>query len=442
MDNKKLLYDCQRLMFLLNLIVIIFYSLVTMMTTYRICSTFEAYHFLSTVGRIPSSPIRMPIHALILFAGLAGISFWKNRLDDSLHGRRLLCCSLEILFCMGIVESLNFYYSGIALIVLADLVHFTKDNRIRLFFMSLLTAIYTIGRYEVIPFAEERIPFLSYLSYYKPTVRGYLSGLESILLSLNIMLFVYFMVMLFAGQIAENKRIQGIYNQLKEAHERLRAYSVELEHMTEIRERNRLAREIHDTLGHTLTGIIMGSEASLALFRNKPDEAEKTLAMIAETAREGLNDVRHSIKALRPDALEKHSLDKAIERLISNFQMTTMVKVYYEQLVGSLNFAIDEEDTIYRVVQECMTNSARHGHAMEIMVRLTRQEEKIIIDIRDDGVGCEKIIPGFGLRHMEERLALLGGSLLCGNRTGDENDGQTGFFVTAVLPVRETRLDF
>ena len=442
MENEKNLYDCLRLMFFLNLIILIFYSLVSTVTTYRICRTFEAYHFLSTVGNIPEPPFQMPVRALILYGGLTGISIWKNKYNESRKGRRLICCSIEILLCMGIDEALNFYYSGIALVVLADLVRYTKNHRLRLFSMSLLTAVYTIGRYEVIPFTMGRIPFSAYLNYYRQPVRGYLSGIESIMLSLNIMLFVYFMVMLFASQIAENERIRDLYNQLKEAHERLRNYSVELEHMTEIRERNRLAREIHDTLGHTLTGIIMGSEASLALFRSKPDEAEKRMAIIAENAREGLNDVRQSIKALRPDALEKHSLDKAIERLISNFQKTTMVLVYYEQLIGSLDFAIDEEDTIYRVVQECMTNAARHGYAKEIRIRMTRQEDWIIVDIRDDGAGCDKVVPGFGLRHMEERLALLGGSLICGNRTEDAQDGQKGFFVTASLPVRKKGKEF
>lgn len=437
MENEKLLYDCQRLMFLLNLVIIIFYSLVSVLTTYRICRSFEAYQFLSSVGHIPGFPLRMAYCSLSCFAGLIGFSFWKNKCDDSRHGRRFVCCSIEILLCIAIVESLNFYYSGIALIVLADLVLYTRDNRLRLFFMSLLAVVYTLGRYEVIPFADRRIPFFAYLNYYNPTVRGYLSGLESIMLSLNILLFLYFMVMLFAGQIAENKRIRDLYNQLKDAHEKLQTTSAQLEHMTEIRERNRLAREIHDTLGHTLTGIIMGSEASLALFKSKPEEAEKRMAVIAETAREGLNDVRHSIKALRPDALEKHSLDKAIERLITNFQMTTMVQVHYEQLIGSLDFAIDEEDTIYRVVQECMTNAVRHGNAVEIRIRISRQEDRIIIDIRDDGKGCEKVVPGFGLRHMEERLSLLGGGLICGNRSEDNQDGQEGFFVTANLPVRE-----
>jgi signal transduction histidine kinase len=166
----------------------------------------------------------------------------------------MLLCIAEIFVCAGVITSLNFYYSGIALPVLADLVYHTRDNSRRLQYMFVLIMLFALGQYDIVPFAENRIPFSAYLGYYSPQIRGCLSGIVSVLASLNVLLFVYFMVLLFAGQKAENKRILNLYDQLKAANERLRDYARELEHMTEIRERNRLAREIHDTLGHTLTG--------------------------------------------------------------------------------------------------------------------------------------------------------------------------------------------
>lgn len=180
----------------------------------------------------------------------------------------------------------------------------------------------------------------------------------------------------------------------------------------------------------------MGADAGLALFDAAPQEAKKRIEVVAQSARDGLNDVRRSIKALRPDALEKAGLAEALETMIQNFQASTSAQVRYEQLAGPLVFAQDEEDTLYRVIQEGMTNAVRHGHALEIQIRLTRQDDLLTVDIRDDGLGCDKVEAGFGLRHMKERLDLLGGSLTCGDRAELEA-GQRGFYLIVSLPVRK-----
>ena len=246
------------------------------------------------------------------------------------------------------------------------------------------------------------------------------------------------MILLFTGQKAENSRIRKLNQQLNQANDRLRDYTFELERMTEVRERNRLAREIHDTLGHTLTGIIMGSDAGLALFDAAPEEAKKRIQVVAQAARDGLNDVRRSIKALRPDALENTSLAEALETMISNFKAATSAEVFYDQQAGPLVFAQDEEDTLYRVLQESMTNAVRHGHATEIRIHITRRDNLLTIDVRDNGCGCgDEAKEGFGLRHMRERLELLGGSLTFGNREVLEEDGERGFYIVVSLPIRE-----
>ena len=436
MNNETALNKTMELMRALNLSIIFYYSLICVVTVYRICDTFGAYDFIASVGRIPQYPWRMPLLATTLYILLLFVSLWKMRWDDGDGGWQFICCASEILLCMGIVSSLNYYYSGIALMVLADLVHYVKENRLRVIFMLLLILLYAIGRYEIMPVAGTQVPFSGYLSYYMQPARGYLFAIESVMVSLNVLLFVYYMILLFTGQKEENTRILNLYDQIKQANSRLREYANELEHMTEIRERNRLAREIHDTLGHTLTGIIMGSEASLALFESKPQAAKERIEAVAKSARTGLEDVRNSIKKLRPDALEKHSLDKALEELISNFRLTTSVNILLEQTAGSLDFAADEEDALYRVVQECMTNAVRHGHATSILIRLTRQEDVLLIDIRDNGIGCSQVTEGFGLTHMQERLGFLGGSMTYGNRSEDLDDGEQGFFVITSLPIR------
>ena len=127
--------------------------------------------------------------------------------------------------------------------------------------MVALIFLYAFGQYEIVFSATGQIPFSAYLNYYSQSVRSWFAGMESVLVSFNVLLFVLYMILLFTGQKAENVRIRRLNEQLHDANEQLRDYALKLERMTELRERNRLAREIHDTLGHTLTGIIMGADA-------------------------------------------------------------------------------------------------------------------------------------------------------------------------------------
>lgn len=437
MDNEKSLSSLSRLMFALNLAIILFYSLACLVTTLRVCGSFGAYDFLSSAGRIPPPPWRMPLWALGQYLLLCAVSFGKNRWDIERFQVRLLVCLVEILLCAGITASLGFYYSGAALLVLADLVHYVRNGAARVCFTAALILLFSFGRYEILYPLTGGIAFSAYLDYYNQTVRSLFAGMESLLVCLNVLLFVLFMILLFTGQKAENSRIRKLNKQLNQANDRLRDYAFELERMTEVRERNRLAREIHDTLGHTLTGIIMGSDAGLALFDAAPEEAKKRIQVVAQAARDGLNDVRRSIKALRPDALENTSLEEALEAMITNFKATTSAEVLYDQQAGPLHFAQDEEDTLYRVLQESMTNAVRHGHATEIRIRLTRRESLLTIDVRDNGLGSgEEPQEGFGLWHMRERLELLGGSLTFGNRGALDGDGERGFYIVVSLPIR------
>lgn len=99
----------------------------------------------------------------------------------------------------------------------------------------------------------------------------------------------------------------------------------------------------------------------------------------------------------------------------------------------------DEEDALYRVVQEGLTNAVRHGKADRIEIRITRNEDVVAVFVRDNGTGCAELEEGFGLRHMRERLEMLGGTMSCGNLSRDAEDGYTGFFIVVRLPVRNRK---
>ena len=126
-----------------------------------------------------------------------------------------------------------------------------------------------------------------------------------------------------------NAQLNTANEELQKANQRLEQYAEESVKMTETRERNRLAREIHDTLGHALTGIITGIEACETLMDVAPEATKVQLGAIAEVARQGMTDVRRSVKALRPDALEKFNLEEALTQTMEEMRLATNAKIEY-----------------------------------------------------------------------------------------------------------------
>ena len=439
MKTERNLTTIAAMMFALNFTIIAFYSLICVTTTFRICDALGAHDFLTIVRQMPRYPWQMPVQSLSLYALLCGVSYFKVFRPVEHFPLRVVICVTEIVLCAGIFVSLNFYYSGVALLVLADLVHYIRNNKMRLIFIVILSLMFAFGRYEIVEQFTNGIAFSAYLSYYNPMIQSWFTGLESLMVCLNILLFVLYMILLFTDQKNENERIRKLNEQLNQANDQLRDYAVNMERMAQMRERNRLAREIHDTLGHTLTGIIMGADAGLALLDVAPEESRKRIQVVAQTARNGLTDVRRSIKALRPDALEHYSLAQALEGLVENFRLTTSAQIDYFQEAEELKLDTDEEDALYRVVQEGLTNAVRHGRADRIEIRITRTGDVVSVSVRDNGTGCGALEEGFGLRHMRERLEMLGGTLSYGNLDKSGSDGYTGFFITVCLSVRNRK---
>jgi signal transduction histidine kinase len=244
----------------------------------------------------------------------------------------------------------------------------------------------------------------------------------------NTLIFVLYMVVLTLSQTSEKERILRLNSQLQVANRKLEEYAEEQVRMTETKERNRLAREIHDTLGHSLTGIITGIEACIMLMDIAPEATKEQLRAIAEVARNGITDVRHSVNALRPDALENLDFEQALVKLVEESGKSTGVRIDFS-FPGTLkNLDQDEEDVIYRIVQESITNAIRHGRASHIMIRITHSSNDIHIHIADNGKGCNDVHSGFGLHHMKERVEMLKGTISW--------NGENGFVIDATVPIR------
>ncbi len=211
------------------------------------------------------------------------------------------------------------------------------------------------------------------------------------------------------------------------ANQKLREYATQVEELTMVRERNRLAREIHDGLGHYLTAINIQIKAALAMAHQDPGLTSTALNNAQTLTEEALADVRRSITSLREDPTTSRPLPETIERLIAetrsaDVQTRLAVEGAPRQLPPQVEF------TLYRVVQECLTNVRKHARASQVDLRLEFGQGAVRVCVQDDGQGAEKTSGGFGLVGLRERVELVGGQMRI-----DTAPGQ-GFRIEVEIP--------
>jgi signal transduction histidine kinase len=196
------------------------------------------------------------------------------------------------------------------------------------------------------------------------------------------------------------------------------------------RERKRLARELHDETGQALTSIILGLRT--VDDARSDEERSEALRALRELVLSTLNDVRQLAVELRPQALDDFGLVPALERLSDTFQQKSGIVVHFEAQLGEKRLAPEAETALYRIVQEALTNVAKHAGASNVSVLLTRKDGGVVAVVEDDGRGLAagaESGDGLGLVGMRERVQLLGGRLAL------ESAGAVGTTVVAEVPV-------
>jgi signal transduction histidine kinase len=250
-----------------------------------------------------------------------------------------------------------------------------------------------------------------------------------VLSSLNLLLFIFSVVAYVAD---EQLRIDNISKELEMVNyvnAELEDYVAITEKIGEDKERKRLAREIHDTLGHALTGIAAGVDACIALIDINPAATKKQLEVVAKVVRQGIGDVRASLNKLRPGALEQNGFKVAMENMIQEFMDVSTMKIHFDYQLQDFDFDNTKEDILFRIVQECITNALRHGLAKEVWISMYADGASVILSVRDNGKGCSQIHMGYGLKQMSERVGMLGGKIFF---NGDE-----GFLTIVNIPIKK-----
>jgi two-component system, NarL family, sensor histidine kinase UhpB len=187
-------------------------------------------------------------------------------------------------------------------------------------------------------------------------------------------------------------------------------------------ERRRIARELHDEVGQTLTGVMLQVEG---LSASIPDALRPQLDELRETARHGTQEVRRIARRLRPEALAELGLQSALAALATAFSDQARLQVE-RRLETGFALSPEQELVVYRVAQEALTNVARHARASVVELRLERCQERAVLTVRDDGrgLGPEALSSSNGIRGMRERAMLIGAQLSVGAATGGGTEVQ------------------
>jgi signal transduction histidine kinase len=217
-----------------------------------------------------------------------------------------------------------------------------------------------------------------------------------------------FLQLLVDAILAERKGQE----RLADANIRLRQYALKIEELATVQERNRIARDIHDSLGHSLTVFNIHIGAALRLLHTDPPEAEALLLEVKQLGSQALQEVRQSVSLLRADPLQGRSLQEAVSNLVKEFHKTTSIlPTFAYEIVEPLD--IELNFTLYRLIQESLTNIYKHAAATEVSISIAQTATEVQAIVRDNGRGFDLDInpSGFGLQGMRERTLALGGRL-------------------------------
>ncbi len=217
------------------------------------------------------------------------------------------------------------------------------------------------------------------------------------------------MIYYMKKQSDEKQKVKKLNYELEEANNKLEKYSKEVQSLTIKNERNRMASEMHDSLGHSLTALIMQLEFVDKIIENNPQKAKEILNKSQNLARESMMELRNTVYSLKENS--EDGFIESINKLISNIIVTDNIQIHFKYSENVENLLPYVENILYRTIKESITNSIKHGQATEINIEITDQNNQIHIKLKDNGLGCEQITYGNGIKGIIDRIDEVGGEV-------------------------------
>ena len=357
----------------------------------------------------------------VLFFFITSVMLIAGFLFEEASGNRqvlltvLVITFLVLLLACQLIEESFWPLNGILLVMslLLAAMELNSQFAVNYFFHSLyiLIALYILTR---IPTRRAVVAavFVMLLSMVKfvqlVTIEQTFANVAVLVFFLSVQVLVTVTGVFLKIYQQESEKNKQLYEELLTTHNQLRAYAGEIRSLSQMEMRTQIARDLHDTLGHDMTALIMQLELMGHSFENhEHEEGFKRLSMAKESARGSLVKVREIVDTL------KNSDDGAlavasIESLVSEFSLKTGCRVSLNYK-GGRQLGPKAGAVLYRIIQESLTNSLRHGQATEIVVKVEESDDQVHVIIEDNGKGCDQLTYGNGLSGMKARVDEVGG---------------------------------
>lgn len=398
-------------MFILNVIIVLFYVAVIAITTKYIIGNDLARSFLDKVMYMPTAPVYIISGSVGLLLCLAYCVYYREFNNIRNKTINYLYSLLEVVISVILIFLIYLSYNGIILFVFCDCMYHLKKGLKYQVLLVALGLIYLLANYEIVTHFYPLVNIEEYFLVYDASIRNCLIIIKRLLEGFNIILFIIFMIIYILKQIQENEYISKKLSMVAMINKKMQKYVIVTEKFGEKNERKRLARELHDTIGHALAGMAVGVDACITMIDKNPQLAKAQLKIISKAIRKGMKDVRNSLNKMRPDFLQQYRLKEAIEKMKEEISDVTDLKINLNYQIDETGFDTKIEDILFRVIQESITNSIRHGLATVVDIDIYKENNLLCLKIKDNGKGCKAINYGFGLKQMVERVSQIRGDI-------------------------------
>ena len=398
-------------MFMLNVIIVLFYVAVIAITTKYIIGNDLARSFLDKVMYMPTAPVYIISGSVGLLLCLAYCVYYREFNNIRNKTINYLYSLLEVVISVILIFLIYLSYNGIILFVFCDCMYHLKKGLKYQVLLVALGLIYLLANYEIVTYFYPLVNIEEYFLVYDASIRNCLIIIKRLLEGFNIILFIIFMIIYILKQIQENEYINKKLSMVAMINKKMQKYVIVTEKFGEKNERKRLARELHDTIGHALAGMAVGVDACITMIDKNPQLAKAQLKIISKAIRKGMKDVRNSLNKMRPDFLQQYRLKEAIEKMKEEISDVKDLKINLNYQIDETGFDTKIEDILFRVIQESITNSIRHGLATVVDIDIYKENNLLCLKIKDNGKGCKAINYGFGLKQMVERVSQIRGDI-------------------------------
>ena len=398
-------------MFILNVIIVLFYVAVIAITTKYIIGNDLARSFLDKVMYMPTAPVYIISGSVGLLLCLAYCVYYREFNNIRNKTINYLYSLLEVVISVILIFLIYLSYNGIILFVFCDCMYHLKKGLKYQVLLVALGLIYLLANYEIVTYFYPLVDIEEYFLVYDASIRNCLIIIKRLLEGFNIILFIIFMIIYILKQIQENEYISKKLSMVAMINKKMQKYVIVTEKFGEKNERKRLARELHDTIGHALAGMAVGVDACITMIDKNPQLAKAQLKIISKAIRKGMKDVRNSLNKMRPDFFHLYRLKEAIEKMKEAISDVTDLKINLNYQIDETGFDTKIEDILFRVIQESITNSIRHGLATVVDINIYKENNLLCLKIKDNGKGCKAINYGFGLKQMVERVSQIRGDI-------------------------------